>query len=651
MATPADKITQKTGELTFRRFRDGDIQPGHMREQIFQAGWSHKCPTYQLSAPPCQASCPAGEDIRGYLNIVRGIEKPGAGQQWQEYAFRRLTEANPFPAVMGRVCPAPCESGCNRNDVDDHVGINAVEQFLGDTALANGYAYAKPAKSTGKKVAIVGGGPGGLSCAYQLALKGHAVTVFDDHKELGGMMRYGIPGFRMPREVIDGEIKRILDLGVQVKLNTRVGRDVTWEKVRKDYDAVFVALGAQSGRPLPVPGSDAPNCVSGIAFLDAFNQGRLQHVGKKVVVVGGGDTSIDVATVARRLGNISKIAEKERPEFAIQGAVAHDVAKTAAREGAHVVLVSRASLEKMNANKHEIDEALAEGVEIRGGLTPVEVVRDAKGRATALRVAQFETVKNEMVIKKGTEQDIEADLIVAAIGQGGDLAGLEALDNGKGFINADKNYQVPGQNGVFVGGDIVRPHLLTTAIGHGWIAAEGIDNYLRGVDPEKRVKIDVHHFDQQRKMIECGLAFTPAPNDNIEGTFKKDVGLHNYEDRSYRHVIKKDELFLAHFLKVARNQRQYKTVTAAEVLGNFEARLQGYDDKTVVKEAERCMSCGQCFECDNCVIYCPQTAVIRVPKAQATMGRYVETDYTRCIGCHICAEVCPTGYIQMGMGE
>jgi Pyruvate/2-oxoacid:ferredoxin oxidoreductase delta subunit len=161
----------------------------------------------------------------------------------------------------------------------------------------------------------------------------------------------------------------------------------------------------------------------------------------------------------------------------------------------------------------------------------------------------------------------------------------------------------------------------------------------------------VHHFDQQRKMIERGLTFTPAPNDNIIGTFQKNVGVHNYEDRAHRHVIRKDELFLAHFLRVARKQRQYKTVTAEEVLGNFEARLQGYDDKTTVEEATRCMSCGQCFECDNCVVYCPQQAVVRVPKSQATMGNYVETDYTRCIGCHICAEVCPTGYIQMGMGE
>jgi NADPH-dependent glutamate synthase beta subunit-like oxidoreductase/Pyruvate/2-oxoacid:ferredoxin oxidoreductase delta subunit len=650
MATPADKIT-KTEGITFRRFKDGDYKPRSWRGEIFDADHSHKCPTYQHSTPPCQASCPAGEEIRGYMNIIRGIEKPATGQSWQEYAFRRLALANPFPSVMGRVCPAPCEAGCNRNEVDDKVGINAVEQFIGDTALKNKYAFQAPATQTGKKVAIIGGGPAGLSCAYHLALKGHAVTIFDDHKELGGMMRYGIPGFRMPRDVLDGEIKRILDLGVQTRLGVRVGKDIALDKIKSDYDAVFVGLGAQSGRPLPVPGAEASNCITGVAFLDAFNQGRLQHVGKRVVVIGGGDTSIDVATVARRLGNVKTINPSDRPELAVQGAIAHDVATTAAREGAHVILVSRASLEKMNASKQEIEEALAEGVEIRGNLTPVAVVLGSDGRAKALRVAELEIVKGKQEIKPGTEKDIEADLIVAAIGQTGDFSGLASLDNGKGLVNADKNYQVPGMKGFFVGGDVIRPHLLTTAIGHGAIAADGIDHYLQGHDLEKRPRIDVHHFDLHRKMVEKGLKFAPAPAENIYESHKKNIGIHNYEDRAHRYVIKANELFLGHFLKVARNQRKYKQVSAEDVLGNFQERLEAYDDKQVVDEAKRCMSCGVCFECDNCVVYCPQVAVKRVPKAEATLGNYVFTDYSRCIGCHICADVCPTGYIQMAMGE
>ena len=284
--------------LTFRRFKDGDTQWKSWRDQIFQASWSHKCPTYIQSTPPCQGSCPAGEDIRGYLNIVRGIEKPPMGadgkpaMSWQEYAWRRLTEANPFPSVMGRVCPAPCETGCNRNEVEDHVGINSVEHFLGEYAIANRLGFHAPATTTGKKVAVIGGGPAGLSAAYQLRRLGHAVTIFDEHEHLGGMMRYGIPGFRTPREVLDAEIQRILDLGVETRLECRVGTDVTMDAIRRDFDAVFLGMGAQSGRPLPAPGGDAPNVVTATAFLKAFNDGRLRHVGKRVVVIGGGDTSI-----------------------------------------------------------------------------------------------------------------------------------------------------------------------------------------------------------------------------------------------------------------------------------------------------------------------------------------------------------------------
>jgi NADPH-dependent glutamate synthase beta subunit-like oxidoreductase len=199
---------------TFRRYEDGDYIDNDMHGNIFQASWTHKCPTYIQRTPPCQGSCPAGEDIRGWLDIVRGIEKPSGDMSMQEYAFRRATDANPFPSMMGRVCPAPCEEGCNRNHVDDFVGINAVEQYIGDTAIENGFSYEAGA-STGKKVAIIGGGPAGMAGAYQLRLMGHDVTVFEERAELGGMMRYGIPGYRIPREKLAAEINRIVDMGLK----------------------------------------------------------------------------------------------------------------------------------------------------------------------------------------------------------------------------------------------------------------------------------------------------------------------------------------------------------------------------------------------------------------------------------------------------
>jgi len=656
MSATSEAPSQK---ITFRRYQDGERKMRSLRDKIFQAGRSYKCPTYIQSTPPCQGSCPAGEDIRGYLSIVRGVEKPPLGADgkptmpWQEYAWRRLTQANPFPAVMGRVCPAPCESGCNRNALEDHVGINSVEHFLGEYAIANHLEFAAPAGATGKKVAVIGGGPAGLSCAYQLAMKGHQVTVFDEHEQLGGMMRYGIPGFRTPREVLDAEIQRILDLGVHTRLGCRVGKDFTLAQLRSEYDAVFLGMGAQSGRPLPLADAEAPNVVPATAFLRAFNEGRLQHVGKRVVVVGGGDTSIDVATVARRLGHLEHASPTEFEE-AIGGRMAHDVAEISARSGCEVTLTSLFAIDKMQASKHEIAQALAEGISIRGGLVPVGVVKDAAGRATALRVARCEAkfvgARLEITTLAGSEEDITADLIVSAIGQAVDLSGLEVLDNGKGGISADKNYQVPGQPGVYAGGDVIRPHLLTTAVGHGAIAADGIDRFLAGEEAEKRPKIDVHVFDLQRKMVERGLPFEQA-SEPMRGTCNSNVGIHNFDNRSDRYVIPHEALFLGHFPPAERHRRGIVTLDREQALGNFAERLAPLSEAEVVAEAKRCMSCGMCFECDNCLVYCPQGAVKKVAKKEATLGRYVFTDYARCIGCHICQDVCPTGYIQMGLGE
>ncbi|OIR14500.1 glutamate synthase [NADPH] small chain [mine drainage metagenome] len=652
-------VSETPQKITFRRYKDGDNKVRRLNEKIFQASYTYKCPTYIQSTPPCQGSCPAGEDIRGYLAIVRGTEKPPVGADgkptmaWQEYAWRRLTEANPFPSVMGRVCPAPCETGCNRNEVEDHVGINSVEHFLGEYAIANKLKFNKPAHTTGKKVAILGAGPAGLSCAYQLALKGHEVTVFDEHEFLGGMMRYGIPGFRTPRDVLDAEIQRILDLGVKTRMKTRVGTDITMEQIRKDFDAVFLGMGAQAGRALPIADSAAPNVVTATAFLKAFNDGRLQHVGKRVVVVGGGDTSIDVATVARRLGHI-KHAKPTDAELAIAGRLAHDVADISVKQGADVTLTSIFNIDKMQANKHEIEQALAEGIQIIGSLAPVGIVRDANGRATALRVAKCEAKmaggKLEIKNIEGSEHDIEADLIVSAIGQAVDFTGLEQFNNGKGAVSTDRNYVVNGQPGVFAGGDVIRPHLLTTAIGHGSIAADGIHHYMNGQELEKRPKIDAHQFDLIRKLAEKGL----EPKENHEpmrGTCDSNAAVHNFDNRSDRYIIPHDKLFLGHFSYVARNQRAVTTLDKESALGNFQDRLGVLDEKQTVAEAKRCMSCGMCFECDNCVVYCPQTAVYRVKKTESTLGRYVATDYDKCIGCHICADVCPTGYIQMGLGE
>jgi NADPH-dependent glutamate synthase beta subunit-like oxidoreductase len=582
---------------------------------------------------------------------VRGIEKPPADTPWQEYAFNRVTDANPFPAIMGRVCPAPCEDGCNRNEVEDHVGINSVEQFIGDYGLEHGLKLHPAGTDTGKKVAVIGSGVAGLACAYHLRRMGHACTVFEAQEKLGGMMRYGIPGYRVPDEVLDGEIQRILDLGVEVRTNTKVGDNISVDEVRSEFDAIFIALGAQSGMALPVPGGDASNVVSGVAFLQAFNDGRLHHTSGRVLVVGGGDTSMDVAAVARRLGHITHKREHDHPENIILGHMAHDVATVAQRQGADVTLISRESADIMPATKMEVEHVSQEGVKILPGLLPVEVIVGDDGRASRVRVVETDWSSGDMVTVEGTEKEMEFDLLVSAIGQRGDLAGFEEFDSGRGLIDADGFYRVKGHPDLFVGGDIIKPHLLTTAIGQGSIAAQGLDSFLSGADPKKRPKVDVHRFNLLDKLRETDHTPAQYPHVQDRGTDAADFAIHNYEDRSFVEVVPADELFLGHFPHEERNKRSESTITADSVLGSFGERIEGLTQEQAQAEASRCMSCGMCFECDNCVVFCPQDAIFRVKKTDSTMGRYVDTDYTKCIGCHICEDVCPSGYIKMGLGE
>ncbi len=643
---------------TFRRYADGETpNDWDLEEKIFVQDTTYQCPVYVHRTPPCQGSCPAGEDIRGWLNIVRGIEKPpldGDGKEtdWADYAFMRATDANPFPAIMGRVCPAPCQDGCNRNEVEDTVGINAVEHFIGDHALGKKLALRESGADTGKHIALIGGGIASLTAAYQLRRKGHACTIFEAHDKLGGMMRYGIPGYRTPREVLDGEIQRILDMGVTVKTNTKIGVDIQLEDLERDYDAVFIGIGAQGGSPLPIPGAaEASNCISGISFLEAFNDGRLQHGAQKVLVIGGGDTAMDVAAVARRLGHITHKTEMDRPEYVVLGHTAHDVATVAKRQGADVTVVYRRPVEKMPATKEEVKHVKAEGVNIIGSLVPISVVMDGPDRARALRVASADWSSGKMEIIEGSEQDIECDLIVAAIGQVGDLKGMEELDNGRGLINADANFRWPDREGIFVAGDVIKPHLLTTAVGQASIAVKAIELYLAGEEQQKQPKVNVHHFKLLDKLRETG--HQPDEYDHVQdtGTDRSSFAVHNYEDRAYNQIVPSDELFLGHWQIEERFNRRENHIGDENVLGHFDERIFGPNAEEARKEADRCMSCGMCFECDNCVIYCPQDAVSRVKKSDRTMGRYVETDYSKCIGCHICADVCPSGFIKMGLGE
>ncbi|OQX45495.1 MAG: glutamate synthase, partial [Candidatus Sedimenticola endophacoides] len=492
----------------------------------------------------------------------------------------------------------------------------------------------------------------GMAAAFQLRKLGHGATVFEKDSELGGMMRYGIPNYRISHEKLAAEMQRIVDMGVEVRTGVRVGTDVAVADLEKEYDAVLWALGCQSGRGLPVDGWDGtPNCVSGVAYLKAFNSGRMKATGNKVVCIGGGDTSIDVISVARRIGHNAAIGNPE--DIVNDESIVHDQAIADGAGQAEATLTSLFTKDKMFAAEHEINDALQEGCTILDGVMPLEVIVGADGRATGLKVCDCTMDGMTPVPVEGTERVLEADLIVSAIGQGGDMVGIEEMANDRSLIDSDKNYQVPGKPGHFVAGDIIRPHLLTTAIGQAAVAVQSIDSYMKNKELGKRPKIDVHHFSLLGKLHEAGLdpeAYDPGAGD-LRGTSAAKFAVHNYEDRSFAEVIPSSALFLGHFKLVPRHIRTEDVPSGDEVLHHFKERMNGLSEEDTVAEAKRCMSCGMCFECDNCVIFCPQDAVFRVRKNESTTGRYVDTDYTKCVGCHVCTDVCPTGYIQMGLGE
>ena len=416
--------------------------------------WRTVRPVYVDRLPPCNDACPSGENIQGWLFHAESGD--------YERAWRLLTEANPLPACMGRVCYHPCETACNRAQLDECVGVNAIERFIGDEALKHGWKFRSATKSTGMRVLVVGAGPSGLSAAYQLARVGHTVTIREAGPLAGGMMRFGIPKYRLPREVLDAEIARIVALGVSIELNSKVD-DVLAAKRDGHFDAVFLAVGAHIAKRAYLPAGSAGRMLDAVEVLRSMEGEERPLLGRRVVVYGGGNTALDVARTAKRLG-----AEES-------------------------VIVYRRTREKMPAHDAELEEALQEGVLVKW----LSTIREAG--ESSITVEKMTLDDKGMAQPTGEFETLAADSVVLALGQDVDLSlldGVPGLEIDGGVVKVDAN-MMTGHPGIFAGGDMVPgERTVTVGIGHGKLAARNIDAWLRGETWTHPPRHEIASFDK-----------------------------------------------------------------------------------------------------------------------------------------------------------
>jgi len=501
--------------------------------------WRNFRPIYAEKTPPCNATCPTGEKIQRYLSLVKN-------NQFTE-AWHQIKEDNPLPSVCGRVCFHPCETECNRGDYDDPIGIHFIERIIGDYGIAHNLKVKRSGKRKKHKIAIIGGGPAGITSAYHLARLGYQPTIFEAEKFLGGMLQYGIPSYRLPKNILQKEINSVIKTGVKVRTNVRLGKDIFLDKIAQQYDAVVIATGAYRERNLNIPGEEAKGVLGALEFLHQLNLSRRQagsghrpNISKDVVIIGGGNSAVDAARSALRMG--------ARPR-----------------------IIYRRTRNEMPAIPDEITDAEEEKIEFIFLAAPVRIITSAN-RVTALECIRMKlgppdaSGRRKPIPIKGSNFRIKTGMVIKAIGEAPDTSFLSANLVKDGIVTVNQ-WGGTGQSNIFAAGDVATgPKTVVEAIGAGKKVAYSIDRYFRTgrVALKEEPKVEPVRFEQLNSAYFEHAPRVPMPH-----------------------------------LEWGKRIKTTKEV------------YTGYTTQNAITESERCFSCGVCNFCDNCWVFCPDISVIK----------------------------------------